>query len=158
MSIGDKITKLSEIPPTGRIIALDPGLRRVGVAVSDPDRIIATPIERIEKGSWKRLLRNIESLIGHYDAKALVIGLPLAFDGQETDMSRLARDWARKFSLSLKIPVFLEDERVTSYEAARRLWDAGKSPRESSSLLDSEAAAIILETFLKRLKEQDARR
>ncbi|MBO0181259.1 Holliday junction resolvase RuvX, partial [Vibrio parahaemolyticus] len=75
-------------------------------------------------------------------------GLPLGFEGEETEMSILAREWQRKFSLSLSIPVFLEDERVSSYEAMTRLWISGKSPKEASKLVDSESAVVILETFL----------
>jgi len=66
-------------------------------------------------------------------------------------MSELARDWARKFSLSLDVPVVLQDERVTSYEARRRLWDKRISPRETRNLIDSQAAAVILGDFLDRI-------
>ncbi|MFN3418426.1 MAG: Holliday junction resolvase RuvX [Pyrinomonadaceae bacterium] len=154
MPIHTEITELSEIYASGRILALDPGLKRIGVAISDPDQIIATPLELIERRSWKHLLSCIKSLITTYDAKALVIGLPLGFEGKETEMSILAREWQRKFALSLSIPVFLEDERVSSYEAMKRLWISGKSPKEASKLVDSESAVVILETFLQRLREQ----
>ncbi|MCV4677138.1 Holliday junction resolvase RuvX, partial [Escherichia coli] len=65
-------------------------MKRIGVAISDPDQIIATPLELIERRSWKHLLSCIKSLITTYDAKALVIGLPLGFEGEETEMSILA--------------------------------------------------------------------
>nr|AUN37315.1 putative Holliday junction resolvase YggF [uncultured bacterium] len=101
--------------------------------------------------NWKKLLQAVKQTIGDLDAKALVIGLPLESDGSEGEMSLRARDMARKFSLSLEIPIFLEDERVTSYEAKGRLWDRGVDPVEARKSVDSEAAAIILTDFLARL-------
>lgn len=151
-----KITEPMELPTRGRILALDPGTRRVGIAVSDDNRLIATPLTRLERRSWKDLLSRVKEIIREFDAKVLVIGLPLSFEGSETEMSAMAREWARKFEASLAIPVFLEDERVTSYEAAGRLWRKGKNIRQAKELLDSEAAAIILETFLERIREQDS--
>lgn len=132
----------------GRVLALDPGTKRIGVAVCDELRITTRPLDVIERTSWKKLLAAVKDLIREFDAKALVIGLPLESDGSESEMSELARDWARKFSLSLDIPIILQDERVTSYEAKGRLWREGKAVEETRSLVDSEAAAIILSDFL----------
>ena len=78
----------------------------------------------------------------------MVVGLPLESDGSDGPMTLEARDIARKLTLSLDIPVLLQDERVTSYEAKGRLWKSGRSLQEGRDLVDSEAAAIILEDFL----------
>jgi len=77
--------------------------------------------------------------------------LPLESDGSESEMSAEARRMAHNFGLSLSIPVFLQDERVTSYEAKSRLWERGVNLKESRQLVDSEAAAIILSDFIDRL-------
>jgi putative Holliday junction resolvase len=79
---------------------------------------------------------------------AVVVGLPLNTDGSESEMALIARDTARKLSLSLNIPILLQDERVTSYEARKRLWDRGVKPEDTKRFVDSEAAAIILSDFL----------
>ena len=142
--------QFADLPSVGRIVALDPGTRRVGVAISDEDRVVATPLPRIDRTSWKKLLSEIRRLLQEFDAKGLVIGLPLESDGKESKMSFEARNMARKMSLSLKVPVFLQDERVTSYEAKRRLWDRGVA--DTKDLVDSQAAAVILGDFLDRLK------
>ena len=134
----------------GRILALDPGTKRIGVAVSDEHRLVTTPLARIDRTSWKQLLSEIKQLLQQFDAKALVIGLPLESNGGESEMSAEARDMARKFALSLHIPVFLQDERVTSYDAKRQLWDQGVTNHKD--LVDSQAAAVILGDFLDRLK------
>jgi len=141
-----------EIPSNGRIIGLDPGRRHIGLSVSDEMRLIATPIDPLLRKSWKKLLADVQKVIDRYDAAALVIGLPLNTDGSESSMSTEARELARKFGLSLRIPVFLQDERVTSYEARARLWKRGILPSETKSLVDSEAAAIILADFLDRIR------
>jgi len=142
--------EFAALNPRGRIIALDPGTKRIGVAVCDDDRIVATPLRQIDRGSWKKLLSEIKQLLQEFDAKALVIGLPLESNGEESEMSAEAREMARKLRLSLDIPVYLQDERVTSYDAKRRLWDRGIT--NTSALVDSEAAAIILSDFLDRLR------
>ena len=143
-----------EIPRTGRIIGLDPGTKHVGLAVSDELQLIATPTAALSRKSWKKLLTDVEAAIASYDALALVIGLPLNSDGSESQMSLEAREMARKFNLSLKIPVFLQDERVTSYEARKRLWDRGVDPADTKKFVDSESAAIILTDFLDGLRQR----
>lgn len=146
-------TDLSSVPPAGRILCLDPGTKRVGVAVCDELRITTRPLDVITLESWKKLLVRIKDLLAEYDAAALVIGLPLAGDGTESEMSAYARDWQRKFALSLDTPVYLQDERSTSYEAKSRLWQQGVSLADTKNLVDSEAAAIILSDFLSRIAE-----
>jgi len=131
---------------------MDPGTKRCGIAVCDELRFTTRPLPFIERKSWKNLLSAVKQIVSDFDAKALVIGLPLESDGSESEMSQEARDMARKFSLSLDIPVLLQDERVTSYEAKGRLWRAGKDPAETRKLVDSEAAAIILSDFLDRYR------
>lgn len=147
----EELTVLSVISSTGRLLAIDPGMKRCGVAVSDELRITTRPLDVIERTSWKKLLSKIKMLISEFDARALVIGLPLESDGAESEMSAEARRLARNFSLSLEIPVFLQDERVTSYEAKARLWQRGTDLKSTRRLVDSEAAAIILGDFLDRL-------
>ena len=149
---GPPLTDLSSVPPAGRILALDPGTKRVGVAVCDELRITTRPLERITRESWKKLLTAVKNIVAELDAVALVIGLPLESDGTESPMSAEARDMARKFELSLSIPVFLQDERVTSYEAKSRLWGRGVDPRDAREMVDSEAASIILSDFLSRIQ------
>jgi putative holliday junction resolvase len=132
----------------GRIIALDIGTKKVGVAVCDELQITVRPLPLIKRKSWKELLKTIISLTKEFDAVALVLGLPYNFDGSESEMSAEARKLHRNFSLSLQIPVFLQDERLTSKSAQQNLYDRGFEMKEILKQIDSEAAAIILEDFL----------
>jgi putative Holliday junction resolvase len=141
------------LPPDGRVLSIDPGKKRIGVAVSDENRLVCRPLQTIERTSWKKLLSAIQAVLQEFDAKALVVGLPLESDGSESPMSAEARDLARKFALSLGIPVFLQDERVSSYEARKRLWSSKRSPQNLTGSVDSEAAAVILSDFIDRTSE-----
>ena len=145
----DDFTALTELPVTGRILAIDPGTKRVGVAVCDEGQMISRAVGVIERQSWKKLLLSVKSHLVEFDAAAIVVGLPYNSDGSESDMSAEARTMAAKFRLSLDIPVLLQDERGTSYEARGRMWAAGGS---RSGRVDAEAAAIILADFLDRLE------
>ena len=147
----DRVADVFDLPDQGRIIAIDPGTKRCGVAVCDELHITTRPLSVIDRTSWKKLLSNVKDIVSEFDAKALVVGLPLESDGTESDMSVEARRMARNFALSLDIPVFLQDERVTSYEAKGRLWDRGHDLRDARGLVDSEAASIILSDFLDRM-------
>ena len=138
-------------PVEGRIIALDIGTKRVGVAVCDESQIIATPLFTIKRIGWKKLLLQIKDILAEFDARALVLGLPYNFDGSESDMSQEARRLAKNFSLSLSVPVFLQDERASSYEARGNLWKQGANYKKMREKIDSEAAAIILRDFLDRV-------
>jgi putative Holliday junction resolvase len=149
-----ELTNVLCVPAAGRIVAIDPGTKRCGVAVCDEMRITTRPLQYLERTNWKKLLTDVKNIVSDFDAKALVVGLPLESDGSESAMSTEARDMARKFALSFDIPVVLQDERVTSYEAKRRLWLSGKDRTETSRLVDSEAAAIILSDLLDRLKSE----
>jgi putative Holliday junction resolvase len=134
--------------PKGRLLALDLGQKRVGVAVSDELQTVARALPFIQRTNWKKLLRDVTEIIEAFDAQALVIGLPLNMNESESESANEARRIARNFSLSLKLPVFLQDERLTSVEANARLSEQGFDQSEIKIILDGEAAAIILQDFL----------
>ena len=136
------------VPVQGRLVALDLGTKRIGVAVSDELQLTTRAVKTIERTGWKKLLLQIKEILAEFDAVGLVIGLPYNFDGTESEMSREARRIAANFSLSLSIPVILQDERVTSYEAKGRLWKQGLTGKEFRARVDNEAAAIILSDFI----------
>ena len=141
------------VPAAGRLVALDLGTKRIGVAVSDELQLTVRPVKTIERTGWKKLLLQIKEILADFDAVGLVIGLPYNFDGSESEMSQESRRLARNFSLSLDIPVIMQDERVTSYEAKGRLWNEGVSEKEFRQRVDNEAAAIILSDFIARRDE-----
>jgi putative Holliday junction resolvase len=139
--------------PSGRLLALDLGEKRVGVAISDELWLTVRPLPFLRRTNWKQLLGAVADLLQSFDAQALVIGLPLNLDGTEGQAAQEARRLAQNFELSLKLPVHLQDERLTSREAEERLLGAGRSRDEFRKYVDSESAAIILQDFISRLSE-----
>ena len=134
--------------PAGRLLALDLGARRVGVAVCDELRLTVRPLPPLARASWKRLLKEIAALCQSFDAKGVVVGLPVNLDGTEGEAALEARRIARNLSLSLSLPVHLQDERLTSRAAEQTLRSEGVSESELTARIDGEAAALILSDFL----------
>ena len=132
----------------GRVLALDIGAKRVGVAISDELRITVRALAPIQRGSWKQLLQRVKDAVSEFDACAMVIGLPLQLNGAEGDAAAKMRGVADKFRLSLSIPVHLHDERLTTFAARESLRVAVSDPDEIARRVDSEAAAIILRDFI----------
>ncbi|MGH9960736.1 MAG: Holliday junction resolvase RuvX, partial [Pyrinomonadaceae bacterium] len=95
-----------------------------------------------------QLLRDVGDLVRRLDAKTLVIGLPLSLDGSKGSAAIEAEYNAGKFAQSLKIPVYLQDERLSSVEAEEQLRTAGKTALEMREMIDCQAAAIILMDFI----------
>jgi putative pre-16S rRNA nuclease len=144
----DPKAREASVNRAGRLLAIDLGAKRVGVAVSDELRITIKPLAAIERRSWKDLLQKIVAIVETFDAQALVIGLPLRMDGVEGEAAKDARAVAHKFARSLGIPVVLQDERLTSVEAASELKSAARSEREIRDEIDSAAAVLILRDFI----------
>ena len=135
---------------SGRVLALDLGAKRVGVALSDELRLTVRPLDALPGTNWKRLVKALDELCREFDVREVVLGLPLRLDGSEGDAAAEARRVARKLELTLRLPVKFQDERLTSKAAEAALRREGLSVREVSANSDSEAAAIILRDYLSR--------
>jgi putative Holliday junction resolvase len=134
--------------PQAPIIALDLGEKRVGVAVSDELSITITRLKVLTRGNWKQLLHEVDDLVRRFDAQTVVIGLPLRLNGSSGDAAKEVHAVALKFARSLNVPVYLQDERLSSVAAEENLRAEGHSRKRVSELVDSEAAAVILRDFL----------
>ncbi len=140
----------SPLNAQGRLLALDLGEKRIGVAVSDELRITARPLPIILRRSWKELLREVAKLVESFGAMGIVIGLPLSLDGAAGSAAESVRNLSEKFRLSLGVPVYLQDERLTTFAAEANLRSAGLDQDQIKREVDSEAAAIILRDFIGR--------
>jgi putative Holliday junction resolvase len=132
----------------GPVLALDLGHKLVGTAVSDERLITIKRLDPIRRSNWKQLLKDVTVLIQRFDAQTLVIGLPLRLDGTPGEAAKNAQQLATNFARSLRSPVYLQDERLTSVEAREILLSEGRKPEELPALIDGEAAALILRDFL----------
>jgi putative holliday junction resolvase len=140
----------------GRVLAIDIGSKRVGLAISDEMRLTARTLPALPRTPWKRLLASLAELCEKFDVQSIVLGLPLRLDGSEGDAALEARRVARNLELSLKLPLQLQDERLTSKTAETSLRARGVAPAEIADRVDSEAALIILSDFLAG-QDRDAR-
>ncbi len=131
-----------------RILGLDPGRRRIGVAVSDETELIATPRGVIVVKYPDQVFKAISRLVEENEAGKVVVGLPLQLNGQEGIEARRARNFGAGLEKFLTIPVDFMDERLTSVEADRLLIEAGVKARKRRANLDATAAAIILQAYL----------
>ncbi|MDQ6652530.1 MAG: Holliday junction resolvase RuvX [Acidobacteriota bacterium] len=130
------------------VVALDLGEKRVGVAVSDALSITISRLDALPRTNWKQLLRDVDDVVRSFDAQTVVIGLPLRLNGSSGESAQKVRTMARKFAQSLKVPVYLQDERLTTFAAEQNLRTEGNKGDQVSALVDSEAAAVILRDFL----------
>jgi putative Holliday junction resolvase len=146
------LVNLQSLPDRGVLIGLDPGARRLGLAVCDSLRLIATPLAILKRG--RRLapsLAELFALIDERGAVGLVCGLPLNMDGSEGPRSQAARALVHNILEYRDIPIAFQDERLSSTEAERVMIDADLSRARRAESLDSSSAAIILQTALDRL-------
>lgn len=130
---------------TGRILALDPGTRRIGVAVSDPGGSIATPLEVIESTEWRR---RVPELVAEYRPRLIIVGLPLRLGGGEGPGAEAARRFADEIARLTSVPVELVDERFTTRIAEASLLEGGVRRRDRRRRVDKVAAAVLLQGYL----------
>ena len=131
----------------GTVLAFDLGLKRTGVASGELSLGIAHPLTVIQADSTDTRLAAIDRLVAEWRPALLVLGLPTHADGGEHEMTRVARNFARKLESRFKLPVFLVDERHTSTAAESALRAQGIHGRRSKTHVDAVAAQLILQGF-----------
>ena len=138
----------------GPILALDLGEKLVGAAISDERLVTTKRLPLLKRSNWKKLLQDVRLLVEHFDAQTIVVGLPLRLDGTDGDAAKNARRIAANLAKSIDLPVYLQDERLTSLYAIENLKAEGVKPDEIPALVDGEAAATILRDFLDHRQER----
>ena len=131
----------------GRRIAFDYGDVRIGVAISDPDSILASPLTTLSSGDPK-LFKQIAELITEHEPVAFYVGQPLHLSGQSSLSVEKATAFAEKLSTQFQISVTMIDERLSTVSAARSLREAGVDMKSAKTKIDSAAAVAILEQGL----------
>ena len=135
----------------GPVLALDYGTKRIGMAVSDPEREFAFPAGELERRGERRDLDALRQVVLERGAVQLVVGLPLHMSGRSGPEAEAARSFAAKVAAATGLPVELLDERWTSQEAERALREIQPRRRKrETARLDAAAAAILLRTWLER--------
>jgi putative Holliday junction resolvase len=141
-------TTKNQLTIEGPILALDPGKKLVGAAISDERLVTTRRLPPLKRSNWKKLLQDVRHLIEGFDARTIVVGLPLRLDGTAGDAAEDVRRLATNLAKSIALPVYLQDERLTSFAAMENLKAEGIGSKEIPELIDGEAAAMILRDFL----------
>jgi putative Holliday junction resolvase len=140
-----------------RILGIDYGERRIGIAISDPSATIAQPLTVLTRRAGKRPpVQTIADLIELHDAQHVVIGLPLTLAGDESDWTREVRAFGNKLALRAGTGVSFADERMSSVAAERAVRSLGlkRSEREQKERIDAAAAMLILQSYLDSREKQ----
>jgi putative Holliday junction resolvase len=133
----------------GRIVGIDPGQARIGVAVSDEDRSIAFPRETIPaKGGTAVAAGRVREALADDEVSLAVVGLPLRLDGGEGEAARRARAFGEALGEALGVEVVYWDERLTTVAAERSLREMGRRGAKQRDVVDQSAATILLQGYL----------
>lgn len=139
-----------------RVLAIDYGSKKLGLALSDPEGRFALPRGVMPcEADAERTFAALARLAAEERVELLVVGLPLGLDGTETATTRQARNFGNRLAARLGLPVRFFDERLSSAEARDRLAETGTRGKKAKARLDAEAAALILEGFLREQHAQN---
>ena len=133
-----------------RYLAIDYGLKRTGLAVCDADETLASPL--VVLTGQGGLIEKIRQAVADQAVDAIVFGLPLNMDGTEGDQAKRVRDFAAETVKQIELPLFFQDERLTSFDAEKKLAALGITRKKKKKHLDAIAAAAILQEFIDAAK------
>jgi putative holliday junction resolvase len=137
------------IPPTGRILALDWGLVRIGLALSDETQTLASPLDTLVRRRGKRFpMTRFLEVVAQHQPVGILVGLPLTLAGEEGDSATEARTLAQSVTARTGLALELWDERFTTARALRAVREQGGTSRGRKGDLDALAAAVLLQHFL----------
>ena len=128
-----------------RLLGIDPGKKRVGIAISDENKLVSTPLKTIEKKNNLDLINEILEIIRENNIKGIVVGNPINMDGSKGPSSQSAKDFAKNLSNTISIPIVMWDERLSSQAAFNLSSSLDINTSKKIEKLDQNAAAFILQ-------------
>ena len=132
----------------GRFLAIDHGQKRIGLALSDPDKIISKPLKTISYLDYGDLLKELILIINKHQVEQLIIGLPIGMHGKKTPQSEKVEEFKSFVEKKIDIPIIYVDERLSSVSAKKSLVSQGIKTGHNKSKVDQTAAAIFLQYYL----------
>ena len=135
-----------------RLLGIDPGKKRIGLAISDEDKLVSTPLKTILKKKNFNFIKEIKEIIEENNIKGIVVGNPLNMDGSKGSSSQSSNDFARNLSNNISIPITMWDERLSSEGAFKLSANIGVNTSKKIKKLDQNAASFILQGVLDYLK------
>lgn len=147
------ILEIFDFPTAGPLMGIDPGMKRIGIAISDAQRIIATPKGVLKRTKRESITDEILKLIAEYKVTGVVVGLPINMNGTLGSRAQSAKQLARNIISKIDIPLTFQDERLTTAQAERTMIEAGMSRQRRSESIDASSASLILQTALDRINK-----
>ena len=135
-----------------RLLGIDPGKKRIGLAISDEDKLVSTPLKTILKKKFFDFIKEIKEIIEENNIKGIIVGNPLNMDGSKGSSSQSSNDFAKNLSNNISIPVTMWDERLSSEGAFKLSDNMGVNTSKKIEKLDQNAASFILQGALDYLK------
>ena len=142
---------LSKLPEKGRLLGLDLGDKRIGLALSDVSRQIATPLETLQRTKFANDARKLVALYDQHSVIGMVLGFPINMNGTQGPRCQASRDFARNFVACLQVPILLWDERLSTAAVTHTLLAADLSRNKRAKVVDKMAAGYILQGALDAL-------
>ena len=137
-----------------RFLCLDFGLKRIGVAISDPTATIASGLPTIINKGWITTINQIVNLVNQFGVNRIIVGKPLNMDGSPSKLCNDVDRFVTRLKTKVSLPIVLWDERMSSLAAERTLKQANQSPSRKKKEVDKIAAVFILQSYLDRLANQ----
>lgn len=139
--------------PKGPLMAVDPGTKTLGVAVSNTDRTLVTPLTTIQRVKFTPDAQALLSLYDERKCAGLIVGLPLHMDGGDGRRAQSSRSFVTNLLRLRDLPVCFQDERLSTFAATESLLEAGVKHAQHKDFVDAQAAAVILESAIARINE-----
>jgi len=127
------------------LLGIDPGKKRVGIAITDSNKIIATPLSTLNKGAFSVFLKELNKIINEYDIRGIIIGNPLNMDGSKSSSTQSANDFAVLISKKVSLPVALWDERLSTSAAYNLSRSLDVNASKIKKKIDQNAATFMLQ-------------
>ncbi|MGA2159694.1 MAG: Holliday junction resolvase RuvX [Dehalococcoidia bacterium] len=135
-----------------RILGLDIGDRKIGVALSDPSQVLASPLSTIVRYQDAKAINQIAALVKKYSATKIVIGLPYSLSGAIGKQAEKVLGFKQQIAEAVNVEIIMQDERLSSVSANQKLREAGKKGSKLKNEMDAAAATVILQSFLDEMK------
>ena len=140
-----------DLPPKGRLIGIDLGAKTIGLAISDVERRLASPLKTLARGAFARDANTLTAIFSEFGVAAIVLGLPLDLNGRDSPRAQSTRAFARNLSTRTNLPILFWDERFSTAAVTRSLIANDVSRARRARVVDKMAAAYILQGVLDRL-------